>query len=58
MNHVIMWSVITPNPEYFPRDAFGLLEKQLDKDFGSYDAFKAEFNTSALELVGSGYYIS
>lgn len=51
-NHKLFWSILKVNNGATPKDA---LAKQLDKDFGSFDAFKEAFATAAKTRFGSGW---
>ena len=54
MNHVIMWSNLSPNKDYYPRDLMGPMRRQIEKSYGTYDNFKTIFNRTAIDMVGSG----
>ena len=51
-NHQFFWKILTPNG---PRKPSGELAKAIDRDFGSYDAFKAEFEAAGTKHFGSGW---
>ncbi len=51
-NHSIFWKNLTPGTEERPT---GELAAAIDEFFGSFDAFKAQFNAVALGLQGSGW---
>lgn len=51
-NHSIFWKNLTPGTEERPT---GELAAAIDEYFGSFDAFKAQFNAVALGLQGSGW---
>lgn len=51
-NHSIFWKNMTPGSEERPT---GELAAAIDEFFGSFDAFKAQFNAVALGLQGSGW---
>ena len=51
-NHSIFWKNLTPGTEERPT---GELAAAIDEYFGSFDAFKAQFNAGALGLQGSGW---
>ena len=51
-NHSIFWKNLTPGSEERPT---GELAAAIDEFFGSFDAFKAQFNAVALGLQGSGW---
>jgi Fe-Mn family superoxide dismutase len=51
-NHTFYWHCLSPNGGGAPDGALGAA---IDRDFGSFDAFKEEFNTKAVTLFGSGW---
>ena len=51
-NHSIFWKNLTPGTEERPT---GELAAAIDEYFGSFGAFKAQFNAVALGLQGSGW---
>lgn len=51
-NHSIFWKNLSPNGGGEPT---GELAKAIDRDFGSFDKFKAHFAAAALGLQGSGW---
>lgn len=51
-NHNLYFAGLTPNGQGKPS---GALAEQIDKDFGSFDAFKAEMTASATARFGSGW---
>lgn len=51
-NHNLFWKVMGPDGGGNPS---GDLAAAIDKDFGSFDAFKEEFNNAAATRFGSGW---
>jgi Fe-Mn family superoxide dismutase len=51
-NHSFYWQSMKPNGGGLPT---GDLLKQINRDFGSYDNFKAEFATAGATQFGSGW---
>jgi len=51
-NHDLFWKVMGPNAGGKPE---GALLEAITKTFGSFDAFKAEFETAAKTQFGSGW---
>ena len=51
-NHNMFWENMAPKAGGAPRDD---LAKAIDSGFGSYDAFKAEFEKAAMGRFGSGW---
>lgn len=51
-NHTFYWNCLSPNGGGKPSDA---LAQAIDKAFGSFDAFKEKFSTSAATNFGSGW---
>ncbi len=51
-NHSFFWSCLSPNGG---GAATGKITEMIDKDFGSFDKFKAEFENKAATLFGSGW---
>ncbi|WBW97451.1 superoxide dismutase [Oceanirhabdus sp. W0125-5] len=52
--HTLFWENLTPAGKDKPN---GDLLKQIEKDFGSYEAFKAQFTQAAIAVEGSGWVI-
>lgn len=52
VNHELYFDSMSPNKNNIPD---GLLKEQIDKQFGSFEAFKELFINTALKLVGCGY---
>ncbi len=51
-NHNFYFDAFAPNPKAAPT---GELLKALERDFGSFDAFKEQFTKAAATLFGSGW---
>lgn len=51
-NHNFFWTVLAPKSGGTPT---GELSKAINRDFGSFDNFKAEFKKAALGQFGSGW---
>ena len=51
-NHSLFWTLMGPQKGGKPS---GELAKAIDKDFGSFDAFKEKFETAAKGRFGSGW---
>lgn len=52
VNHAFFWKSLSPNGGGEPT---GALKEAIDKEFGSFDAFKDEFKTAATGRFGSGW---
>ncbi|MBS0624987.1 MAG: superoxide dismutase [Verrucomicrobia bacterium] len=53
INHSIFWTILAPKGgESGPR---GELAEMIDRDFGSFDAFKEKFNSQTTAIQGSGW---
>jgi superoxide dismutase, Fe-Mn family len=51
-NHQFFWKILTPNG---PGRPSGELAKAIDRDFGSFDTFKARFEDAGNRHFGSGW---
>ena len=51
-NHYFFWDCMSPTGGGDPK---GDVLKAIDRDFGGYDKFKAEFSDKAAKLFGSGW---
>ncbi|MBO7466784.1 MAG: superoxide dismutase [Bacteroidaceae bacterium] len=51
LNHNLYFTQFTPNPE----ESSGKLLRQIEKQWGTLDAFKAEFESKGVTLFGSGW---
>ena len=52
VNHSLFWRTMTPAGHGEP---FGRLADAIARDFGSFDAFKSEFEAAGVKLIGSGW---
>ena len=52
VNHTMFWSIMKPHGGGAPT---GEIAEQINKDFGSFDAFKEAFNGAAAKQFGSGW---
>ena len=55
INHSIFWSILAPISKGLNHGPKGDLAKMIDRDFGSFDAFKEKFNTLTVGIQGSGW---
>ena len=53
-NHSLFWSILSPDSTGRPDDRMNISDS-IDRDFGSYDAFKEEFAKAAGTRFGSGW---
>lgn len=51
-NHSFFWKCMSPNGGGAPK---GELADMINRDFGSFDAFKEQFSSSAAKLFGAGW---
>ena len=51
-NHSLLWRIVSPGGAKEPQ---GRLAQDIDRDFGSFDAFKARFSKAAASQFGSGW---
>lgn len=54
INHSIFWSILAPVSQA-GQGPSGDLAKMIDRDFGSFDAFKEKFNAATIGIQGSGW---
>ncbi len=52
--HTIFWNIMSPDGGGEPTQAIG---KQIEKDFGSFEAFQTHFSEAAKKVEGSGWAI-
>jgi Fe-Mn family superoxide dismutase len=52
MNHSMFWKMLSPKGGGKPS---GALASAIDRNFGSFDAFKEQFGNAAANLFGSGW---
>ncbi len=52
VNHTMFWQIMTPGGGGTPT---GALAQAIDSAFGSFDAFKAQFNDAGVKRFGSGW---
>lgn len=52
--HTLFWENMAPNSG---GNVSGEISKQIDKDFGGYEAFKKQFSAAAVAVEGSGWTI-
>ena len=52
VNHTMFWSIMAPNQSGVPT---GAIAAAIDRSFGSFDAFKQQFNEAGTKRFGSGW---
>lgn len=52
VNHNLFWTILSPNGGGEPK---GALKDAIEKTFGSFEAFKDQFNKAAMGVFGSGW---
>jgi superoxide dismutase, Fe-Mn family len=55
INHSLFWKNLAPTNEDGGQLSNGPLKSAIERDFGSVDAFKKEFNTKTAAIQGSGW---
>ncbi|PIS02497.1 MAG: superoxide dismutase [Chlamydiae bacterium CG10_big_fil_rev_8_21_14_0_10_42_34] len=55
INHSIFWSILAPVSKGGGGNPSGDLAKMIERDFGSFDAFKEKFNSTTSAIQGSGW---
>jgi superoxide dismutase, Fe-Mn family len=55
INHSIFWTILAPLSKGGGGVPSGALAKMIERDFGSFDAFKEKFNTMTVAIQGSGW---
>lgn len=53
-NHNLFWEILSPNGGGAPSAQMNIA-RAIDRDFGSFEAFKEEFNKAAMSRFGSGW---
>lgn len=51
-NHCLFWEILTPNSTKVP---VGEVKEAIEKEFGSFEAFKEKFSNAAKTRFGSGW---
>jgi len=55
INHSFFWKILAPASQGGGKLPEGKLKSALEKDFGSIEAFKKEFNAKTAAIQGSGW---
>jgi Fe-Mn family superoxide dismutase len=55
INHSFFWKILAPASSGGGKLPEGRLKTALERDFGSVDAFKKEFNAKTAAIQGSGW---
>lgn len=53
--HSLFWKVMAPAGQGGGGEPSGVLREAIDRDFGSFEAFKKQFSAAALQVEGSGW---
>ncbi|QQG41231.1 MAG: superoxide dismutase [Candidatus Woesebacteria bacterium] len=54
-NHNMFWTIMSGNPTTEARSPSGSLKNEIEKTFGSFEAFQEKFSAMALGHFGSGW---
>lgn len=55
INHMMYWLCMAPSGAGGGGEPTGRLAEQIDRDFGSFNKFKAQFKSTAQQVEGSGW---
>lgn len=55
MNHTLFWNIMAPAKQGGGGSPSGKLSEAMDKDFGSFEKFVAQFKEAAKQVEGSGW---
>jgi superoxide dismutase len=55
INHTFFWKILAPTSSGGGKLPDGKLKTALERDFGSVEAFKKEFNAKTAAIQGSGW---
>jgi len=55
INHSIFWTILAPPSKGLSHGPSGELARMIDRDFGTFDAFKEKFNAMTTAIQGSGW---
>jgi Fe-Mn family superoxide dismutase len=55
INHSIFWTILTPPKKAESAPSKGSFAEMIQRDFGSFDAFKEKFTKTAVGVQGSGW---
>jgi Fe-Mn family superoxide dismutase len=55
INHSFFWKILAPSSQGGGKFQEGPLKKELEKQYGSIDAFKKQFNATTAAIQGSGW---
>jgi Fe-Mn family superoxide dismutase len=55
--HTLFWKTLAPNSKGSVPQPSGALKKKLEEDFGSLEAFRAQFTAAAVQVEGGGWAI-